>query len=294
MAAHTPWAALPGESTQAFRARTHAEVRARLQAGETPAFIQAALGRPAAPLPPSRAVTEAELAALQADAATRAASLEGEDSRRYGDAGANWFNAGPRAVRSVGSALPANVRAASGLRVGHLRIKEADIKPIARETPAAKFRAAAEAAIVSFGLKGFGISAKAVEKFVDKIIAVEMRDRVGFARRTLRGWRTLTRYCERHCQRVLKWLEASGLLDVLNTLLRDADGYWVRGANIYVPTIDAEPWPLPADVNAPDPLLPAVISRALGAASRLGALFGLAVRPGGLNVTPLRARHSPA
>jgi hypothetical protein len=103
-------------------------------------------------------------------------------------------------------------------------------------------------------------------------------------------------YCERQMQRALKGLEGAGILDILNVPYRE-DDEWRRDENIYVATIDAEPPPVPADVDAPDPVLPASASRALGGGSRLAALFGLVLRAGGLNTSPAsnyRTRPAPS
>jgi hypothetical protein len=53
--------------------------------------------------------------------------------------------------------------------------------------------------------------------------------------------------------------------------------HW-NGANVCVPTLDASPPPLPADVAAPDPETPPEVSIARGSTTRIAALFGLVER----------------
>jgi hypothetical protein len=121
------------------------------------------------------------------------------------------------------------------------------------------------------------------------------RKRGGFAQVGYKGWAAITGYCERQVQRAVKGLEGAGIFDILNVPYRE-DDEWRRDENIYVATVDAEPPPVPADVDAPDPVLPASVSRALGGGSRLAALFGLVLRAGGLNTSPAsnyRTRPAP-
>ena len=200
------------------------------------------------------------------------------------------------APRPISAMLPPQVQAAARIRVNHWKVHKADVpERIDRETAAGDWFARIRAAAAGGHP---GLSWHAIEKYAEKLIYVERRDRVGFVQRTGEQFAKLMGYCERHVTRLKNWFEAHGLFDVLNVLVRDADGLLVRGANIYVPTVDVPPAPLPADVEGADPVPSAAASRAFGGLARLAALFGLRERPWGLNATPISSsrlrRPAPA
>lgn len=266
--------------------------------GATPPAAPAPSAPPVAAPPTVVAPAPADdvsVAALTAAATARVPAVDAHEART---SGAAYFR--QDVGRSVGSALPVAARAASGQRLEHLRIHEADLHPIGRTTPAALWRSIIRKSYEARPPKGFAM--RAVAHYVNAVLYVEkvLDKGLGYARRAfeelgaLSGFGSLTRYSGRHMKRVARDLEARGLIDVLNTLKRDGD-MWVRGANVYVPVVDEEMPPLPADVDAPDPPELARASSGVAGAARLSALFGLALRPWGLNTSPLRSpRNNPA
>lgn len=273
----------PGETNAAYRERLYREVRARLEQGESPP--------PPTPAPPA---ADPDLVALHAAATARAPAIDAREAR---NSGAAYFR--QDVGRSAASALPPIARAASGQRIEHLRIHEADLRPVARATPAARWRALVRKSYEDRPIeRGLHFGTRAVAHFVHAILYVEsvMEKGLGYVRRTFDELGKIgeTKYSGRHMKRVQRDLESRGLIDVLNTLKRDGD-MWVRGANLYVPNVDEDAPPLPADVDAPDAPVLATASAGISAGARLSALFGLALRPWGLNTTPLRSpQDNPA
>jgi hypothetical protein len=247
-------------------------------------------GEPPAPPPlPAAPVTPAPR--VQAPAMPR--TEEAREARRRGVVAAINRGEEPEGKpRSVAQALPAATQRAAGLRVERVRILRALVPAsLPRETAAALWKARILAAVAQ--LPNHGVSERCYELVADAILYWERKGK-GFAQIGLPGLAKVARYCVRQLQRAINGLEATGMLDVVNVLHRE-DNEWRRDENIYVPTIDAEPAPLPADVAAADPVLPASVSRALGAGARLAALFGMVLRDGGLNVfAPRGDRVRPA
>lgn len=234
------------------------------------ALMRGAAARTYLPGLPAPVVTDAALAAMQAEATARAKA----DTSSLGGG------------RSVGAALPPAVRATAKIRAKHESVHQADLRPIARETDAAVFYAKVRAAAAA--RPHLGISLHAIEKFAETIVYLERKDGVGYVQRALQALGKFSRYCARHIQRLKDWFEANNLIDIVNTKVRTGAGVIRRGANVYVPTVDRSPAPLPADVEDKDPVVSAAVSRALGGMNRLAALFGLHRRPWGLNTTPSR------
>jgi hypothetical protein len=133
-----------------------------------------------------------------------------------------------------------------------------------------------------------GVSLDAMYGFARLIRWVEEHDGVGYARRTARQFAGLSRAfassvfggasscCERHIRRLQGAFALTGLVAILNTMIRHGADLW-RAANVIVPSVDIVPAPLPADVDAPDPVQPESLSGVHGVAARLAALFGLRV-----------------
>lgn len=196
--------------------------------------------------------------------------------------------------QSLADALPPSTQSAAGLPVKRLRILKSDVPAsLPRETPAAAFHARVRAFAES--ASPHGVSVRCYEAAAKAYLYFE-RKRGGLAQVGYKGMAAIAGYCERQMQRAVKGLEGAGILDVLNVPYRE-DDEWRRDENIYVATIDAEPPPVPADVDAPDPVVPASASRALGGGTRLAAWFGLVLRAGGLNTSPAsnyRFRPAPA
>jgi hypothetical protein len=196
--------------------------------------------------------------------------------------------------QGVAAVLPPSVQAAAGLRVERLRILKANVPAsLPRETPPAALYARVRAWFE--GMPPHGVSRRCYEAAAKTYLHFEEK-RGGFVQAGYKAWAAFSGYCARHMQRAVIGLEGAGILDIMNVPYRDNDE-WRRDENIYVATMDAEPPPVPADVDAPDPIVPAWVSRALGGASRLAAWFGLALRAGGLNTTPAsnyRTRPRPA
>jgi hypothetical protein len=241
------------------------------------------------PLPPTRAELRGvgqSLEEQQADATAKARAKEAADRRLE--------ERDRRKLPTVGAALPASTQAAAGLPVERLRILRQDVPDLLpRKTPAAAFYARVRA--WAEGAMRHGVSARCYEAAAKAYLYFEGK-RGGLAQVGYRGMAAISGYCARQMQRAILGLEGAGLLDVMNVPYREGDEWW-RDANIYVATMDEEPPPLPADVDGPDPVLPTSVSRALGGASRLAALFGLVLRAGGLNTSPAsnyRTRPAPA
>lgn len=134
-----------------------------------------------------------------------------------------------------------------------------------------------------------GISGHAIDDVVAGYCRIEQQQNTGMVRATLKFMAAVTGYSMRHLQRVNRWLEAHGLFDVMNEMIR-VEGFGLyRRNNIYVIAVDAAPVPLSADVPGAD-VRPA--PRTTGGLARLAALFGLVARPRGLNTTALRAAPS--
>lgn len=282
----------PGETFNQYLDRVQLETRA----------IAAARGEDVSPppnLPEARTQTSVPaMNAIVTAPSPRAASETAEDARaarRRGVAAAIARDEEPRGqFQPVSAALPTSTQAATGLPAQRLRILRSDVPAsIPRETPMAAFMARVRQA--AKGLSGQGVSPRCVEAAAEACVVLE-RKRGGFAWTGFNGLATVAGYCARQLQRAMRWLEGQGLIDVMNVPYREGDEWW-RDANIYVPTMDAEPSPLPADTAGPDPVLPASTSRALGGGARLAALFGLVLRAGGLNTSPVRnyrGRPAPA
>ena len=177
------------------------------------------------------------------------------------------------------------MRAAADLRVNHHKIQKADVGPIDRETDAPAWYAQIRAVRCVPGQKGplFG----SLMQVAWAMVALERRRAMGFAWATYEGLAKVAGCCPKTVERCMRFFEAHNLVDTLNVLFRRTDGALRRDANIYVPTIDRPPAPLPADVKGADSVRSAVVSRAFGGLSRLAALFGLRARPWGLNATPI-------
>jgi hypothetical protein len=227
--------------------------------------------------------TDANLAALNAKATAEMAKIDAKEARQS--------SSGPWST--IGSNLPPNAQAAWKLRVKHPRILKVDIRPIARETDETALRAGVRA-FYAVPRRGYPLLGS-MQQAVSAILYVERADAMGLANRTLEQMATIAGHCVRTFQRCKDLLVALGLIDQANSVVPAPDGgaYWLD-ANVYVPTVDVAPAPLPADVGKPDPVLPAAVSRALGGFNRLAALFGLFARPRGLNTTPLRTHPAPA
>jgi hypothetical protein len=278
---------IPGESTQDYKARITPLVSQHLRtaAAESPPSAPSL----SPPLPPTRAELRGagqSLEEQQAAATAKARAKEAADRRLE--------ERDRRKLPTVGAALPASTQAAAGLRVERVRILKNDVpESLPRKTPKAAFMAHVRKVVK--GLRGRGVSERCLEDVAEGYFYFEDK-RGGFAQVGLNGFAAVVRYCARHIQRAWRLLEGGGLFDVMNVPYREGDEWW-RDANIYVATMDEEPPPLPADVEGPDPAVPASASRALGGASRLAALFGLALRAGGLNKFPAsnyRTRPAPA
>jgi hypothetical protein len=224
--------------------------------------------------------SDAEVAAVQAEAQVRARLLHPEDFKEERD------RAGRE--RSIADALPNQAQAAGGMRVNHLRVLMTDLpKRIDRETDAKAFYARIEAAAPLRQkrdplLKTLLAAARAIVK-------AERFDRTGFIKRSFKGLAKLVDLCAKSIQRSVRFFEKHNLMGTLNTIYRDEDGLLLRGPNVYVPAVDVAPAPLPADVKGEDPKPSGAVSGALGTGARLAALFRLALRPWGLNATPLRS-----
>lgn len=290
MSGNGPTGRRPGETFDDYldRARARVAAVARERSGETtPADAPPPPAEPVRPPQPAVAHSPAAHPAETADAA--------REARRRGVVAAIARDEEPAGgFKPVSVGLPPSVQAAAGLRVERVRILKADVPAsLPRRTPKAPFMARVREVVK--GLAGHGVSERCLEDVAEACLYFEEK-RGGFAQVGLNAIATVARYCARHVQRALHLLEGGGLFDVLNVPYREGDEWW-RDANIYVATMDEEPAPLPADVEGPDPVLPASTSRALGGASRLAALFGLVLRAGGLNTSPAhnyRTRTAPA
>lgn len=179
------------------------------------------------------------------------------------------------------AAVPPRAAAAAGLRVNHPKIQAGDLKPIKRRTDVRALYRMARTACAN-RRKGDPLRSS-VMSYLEAIVWFERADRVGYVSRTAVAYAKFTGMCERTIKRCQRFCEAHGLIDVLNSL-RWADGDLRRGPNVCVPTVD-EAVPVPDDIVATMP--EGLVKRALSGLQRLGALFGLAVRPWGLNATAL-------
>lgn len=234
----------------------------------------------AAALPPAEQPTDEDLAALNAKATAEAAKIDARDARRPS---VGLFS-------SIASKLPPIAQAAGKLRVKHPRILKADIRPIARQTDESAIRSKLRA-FYAVPRKGYPLLGS-MQQALSAILHVERADGMGFANRTLKAMATIAGHSVRTFQRCKDTLVATGLIDqACSVVAAPGGGYWLD-ANVYVPTVDVAPAPLPADVRKPDPVLPIAVK--LGGLARLAALFGLMARPTGLNTTPLRSNPSPA
>jgi hypothetical protein len=216
------------------------------------------------------------------------------EARRRGVAAAIARDQEPAGrFEGIASVLPAATQSAAGLPVKRLRILKNDVPAsLPRATPPAALFARVRAWVRS--TVPHGVSERCYEAAAKAYLYFEGK-RGGLAQVGYKGFAAVAGYCERQMQRALKGLEGAGIFDILNVPYRE-DDEWRRDENIYVATIDAEPPPVPADIDAPDPVLPASVSRALGGGSRLAALFGLVLRAGGLNTSPAsnyRTRPAP-
>ncbi len=131
-------------------------------------------------------------------------------------------------------------------------------------------------------------AAQSIVYFLDK-------QGVGYARATFAALATATGYCLETCRKAVRWLQAHGLLDVVNVLSRrvTADGYrrLVRDANLYLLRDDpaagqdaarGRPADRPHDPPPPSP--------AAGVVARWGGLLAVAVRA--IGRPPVAARGS--
>lgn len=186
-------------------------------------------------------------------------------------------------LKPIASGLLPQVQAVAKVgRVNHWKIHKADVpERIARETSRGAWFARITSAAKAHGHPG--LSWHAIERYADEFLKAEQRDGVGFLRRTGKQFAGLTKYCVRHVTRLKTWFDAHGLFDILNVLTRDEDGRLVREGNLYVPTVDVPPAPLPADVKGDDPVPSPAVSRAFGGLARLAALTGLRETGWGLN-----------
>jgi hypothetical protein len=232
-----------------------------------------------------RGVLRDNLAELQSESTARARAMEKTLSpHEYG------YMQPRDAERQVGDALSPATRAAAGLRVNHHKIHKADVKPIERETDASAWYALIRAR--HRDARGERPGLAFVLRVCGAIVAAEVADGMGFARRTYQELARWAGCCSRTVERCVRFLETHNLLDTLNVLYRTTDGALWRDANIYVPTIDRPLAPLPADVKGADPVRSMAMSRVFGGLSRLAALFGLRQRPWGLNATPISPTRS--
>jgi hypothetical protein len=237
----------------------------------------------------------AELDARKAgNAGTPAEPQPAREARRRGVEAAIARGEEPTGrFEGIAAVLPPSVQAAAGIPVRPPRILKADVPDsIPRKTPKTSFMPHVRVMILS--VLGRGVSKRCLEDVAEAVVILE-RDR-GFTWAGLKSIATVSRYCVRHVWRALRLLIAAGLFHFMHVPYREGDEWW-RDANIYVATMDEEPAPVPADVDAPDPVVPASVSRELGGGARLAALFGLVLRADGLNTsaaTNYRTRPRPA
>ena len=257
-------------------------------------------GEDVTPSPPpagdvSYPAVTAALTAQPAPAPFPETTTDAREARRRGVEAAIERDEEPAGrFEGIAAVLPPSTQAAAGLRVERLRILRANVPDsLPRKTPAAALYARVRTWFK--GTTPHGVSLRCYEATAKAYLYFEEK-RGGFAQVGYKGWAAVSGYCARHTQRAALGLEGAGILDIMNVPYRE-DDEWRRDENILVATIDAEPPPVPADVEAPDPVLPASVSRALGGGARLAALFGLVLRAGGLNTpaaTNYRNRPRPA
>jgi hypothetical protein len=100
----------------------------------------------------------------------------------------------------------------------------------------------------------------------------------------------------------VKWIEAHGALDVINSLHREDNKDYHRGANVYLPVMPIAAAPIPEDAPAPVPdAVPDAPAAELSPLAKVEATlrrwaprFGLVSRAWGLNATPIASLHRRA
>lgn len=232
-------------------------------------------------LPPTRAERARmgpSLEELQADATARAAVLDEEDRKRYGPAGANWFNAAHAAVTPAGAALPGNARAAAGLAVVNPKLWHADVKPIPGRIDKAGWLRA-----VRLLPKQPELTRATVIGVANSLAWFVGREVAGVAKVSYETIAKAAFRCPETVRKVIRALEANGLLDTFNVLQRH-DGQVRRGANVYG---------LRGFIAAIKDVVDATTSAVTGAFDRMGeqlrryaGAWGLKARKWGLNATP--------
>lgn len=311
MAALPTFGPRPNESNSQYLERLNRERMARLGLGDasgrpptpvpvppamgdaalTPEQLAAARARARMPitasdaLPPTRLERRQagpRIEELQAEAARRAAELEKIDRRSE--------ESDRRKTVSAGDAVPSQLKALAGVRINHPKIQEADLTPIDRRTDAPAFYRLAHVAIAKRRTGENHPRIATFMRYVWGLVTTEQNEKVGYVHKPASFLASITGLCCKTIERCQRYAEAHGLIDVLNSLRWDGNEQR-RGPNVCVPTVDEEPGPPPDDVAA----LPAgLVRRTLGGLHRLGALFDLAVRPWGLNKTPLAGRRTSA
>lgn len=250
-------------------AETPAEIRARL-ADEQIREARARLMR-AAPANPYRPIDDASFGALQSEMTARMAT------------------AIPAAVLPVTAAaqLPIEARAAAGLPAANPKIWSADLKPI----PGRVDKAGWMLRVRDIGDQPL-LRARTLISVAYALLWFVGREGAGYARVSYEALAKAAKCCCETVRKALRVLEARGLLDTFNTLVR-RDGDVRRGANAYG---------LRGFVSAIGVVADAATSAVTGAADRMGeqlrryaAVWGLKARKWGLNATAARpAAPSPA
>ena len=245
------------------------ELRARLLE-ESARKAREALMRGSAPrsyLPdlPAPAVSDAALAAMQAEAAARARAKDPPE----------------RAARQIARVLPPQVQAAAGIRVENPRVWEADLTEVkkSRQRPDTNAFQANVRKAAAGRAKGDPM-AVTIYQVAGKLVFFLAKSTTDFVRVTFETLAKTSEVCVETARKVVRFLEARGLLDTFNVVYRTTEGDERRAANLYFLRGEAS--------SQPEPSPAGMLDRVTDRLRRYAATFGLKARRWGFNATPLR------
>jgi hypothetical protein len=271
MAAHTPWGPRPGENHRQYLERLNQERLAR-QAAERGDPPPAAPTLPVAPAAPTLPVAPAA-------AGTPVAPATPDDAQP-------WQKVG-RAIGAVASFLADKVGWQRG-RVFNPKILSVNVKPAkAKVAPPANWARDAISNFAKLRVINEDISLPYFQSIVQAIETVAS-DGLGYVQRAYasigrlaRLGRTEGNWGRETVRKAIRWLEAHGWIGTLNTLYRDEDRTLKRDSNVYLlfGREDAE------EAQALDEPAARTLWRESRTLSRGAAVWGLQVRPYGLNAT---------
>ena len=190
------------------------------------------------------------------------------------------------AARPLGSVLPPQVQAAAHLPVINPKIWETDLegaKPSKQRPDTGSFLASVGRA-AALRAKGDPM-ATTINQVANKLVYFLAKSTSDFVRVTFETLAKTSRVCKETARTVVRFLEARGILDTFNVVVRTADGDVWRAANLYFLCGDVQAAPAASAKAGAEGMIDRVTDRL----RRYAATFGLKARKWGLNAFPLRA-----